>query len=102
MIKKSKEIIKFIKLVNSTFGHLTPVVNDHWEGDLNAIGMQKGDKLIYISYYNQDDYFYECELLTNSNKRPYLVQESNNATEKELLEVISKFFGISRVKQQNI
>ncbi|RTK94638.1 MAG: hypothetical protein EKK64_08055 [Neisseriaceae bacterium] len=65
-------------------------------------GLQKDDKLIYIAYYNHDDYFYECELLTSSNKRPYLVQESNNATEEELLEVISKFFDISCIKQQNI
>ena len=94
MIKKSKEIIDFIKLVNITFGSLAPVINDHWEGDLYAIGLQKDNKLIYVAFYNKNDYFYECELLTNDSGNSYVVQESNNATEEELLTIISKFFKI--------
>ncbi len=62
---KNKSIRNFIKLMNSTFEQESPIINDYWEGNSCAIGLQKENRLIYIASYgkNKDDYFYELELI---------------------------------------
>ena len=94
MIRKSKEIIKLIKLVNTIFGNSGLEVCDNWASDSNAIGFYKNNQLIYIAFYNKDDYFYECDLITGDPDQPYLIQESNNTTKQQLIKIMSKFFAI--------
>ncbi|WP_341755624.1 hypothetical protein [Candidatus Tisiphia endosymbiont of Ptychoptera albimana] len=101
MIKKEEGIIKLLNLVNDIFGNDAPVINDHWEGDLCAIGLQKDNKLIYVSITGcaKNQYFYECELLVDDPEEVYIAQDSeDNVTEERLLEVMSKFFDIPLVK----
>jgi len=99
VIKKQKEIIELVNLVNYTFGNDAPTINDHWETDLCAIGLQKNDKLIYIAAYAHNDYFYECELLVDDPDVIYIAQDTeNNVSKERILEVISDYFRIRPIK----
>lgn len=64
-----------------------------------VIALQKNNKLIYLSTYGAPKYecFYECELLTDGDE-VYLFKGAGNVKLKKLLEVISEFFEIERVK----
>lgn len=90
MIKKNKEIIRFLNLLKSTFENTNFTISDQWD-DASAIGFEKDNKLIYVAFYNHDDYFYECSFI-DELKHSYKVYDSNNATEKQLLKVIENFF----------
>ena len=99
MIKKKQEIVKFIKLVNNIFGSDVLTIVDHWEDTL-SIGFQKDDKLVYVSLYAQDSYFYECELLVDDPEIVYISQGCDNANAKQLLDAMSKFFEIKFIDKK--
>lgn len=81
-MRKVKEIKQFVSLVDSIFGKEAFTRADHWEGDLTAIGLQKDNKLIYVSCYSKSDYFYECEILKEyydpEHDVPYTVWANGN------------------------
>ena len=94
---KHHSITNLVELIFNKFGSNAPIIMDHWEGDLYAIGLEKNNKLIYISTYElkPNHYFYECEILTNDTQKPYLVDSTeDDITEERLLKVMSKFFEI--------
>ena len=94
MRRKTIEIARFCNLLKRTFKSANFIVNDQWD-DANAIGFQKDNKLIYVAFYSQDDYFYECSILTDGFGQSCKVC-SNNATEEEMLRIIGNFFEIKR------
>ncbi|WP_342269581.1 hypothetical protein [Rickettsia endosymbiont of Orchestes rusci] len=97
MIEKNKQVKKLIKLVNNIFGNDIFTVVNYW-CDESSIGLKKDNKLIYVCIYNKNGYFYESEILLDDPEEPYIVQDSENVSEEQLLEVISKFFEIERKK----
>jgi hypothetical protein len=99
MIKKDREIKRLIKFIDKIFGINVLEIKDYWES-YDAIGLQRDNKLIYISTtrYKKHGYFYECELLVDDPEIVYISQESeSNVSQEELLNVIEKFFEIKRI-----
>ena len=85
------------KLKRSLDFNLIEIV-DYWDADLCAIGIKKGDKLIYISNYNYVDskelkFDYDFEII---NKREItklqVVNKFRDKLEIELLNDIKMFF----------
>ena len=102
MIKKDKEVIEIIKLINSTFGNDVLTIKDYWN-DYISIGLKKGNKLIYIACYGKNDYFYEYELLVDNPDIVYISQGSDNVMSKtKLLKVISDFFNIKIISDKTL
>jgi hypothetical protein len=68
------ERIKFIvnHLVNK-FGETSFKLKDHWDGDLNAIGLTDNEEkyLIYISSYGESDFYVALENLTDAEELTY-------------------------------
>ncbi|WP_341789110.1 MULTISPECIES: hypothetical protein [unclassified Rickettsia] len=96
MIEKNQLVIRFIDIINKEFGDDTFSVVDDWD-DFNSIGFKRNNKLIYICIYDKDDYFYECEVLSNVSDKPaQAVGRASVNTKKELVEIMSKFFEIER------
>ena len=86
-----------IKLKGNLDFNLIEIV-DYWDADLCAIGIKKGDKLIYISNYNYVDskelkFDYDFEII---NKREItklqVVNKFRDKLEIELLNDIKMFF----------
>ena len=102
-MKKHNSITNLVELICNKFGNNAPIIMDHWEDDLYAIGLEKNNKFIYISTYELEPnhYFYECEILSNDTEKPYLVHSTeDDITEKRLLEVMSRFFDIPLVRNR--
>jgi hypothetical protein len=101
MIDKDKSLQELIDLIFKTFGRDTFIIRDYWD-DFFAIGLERNKKLIYICRYGSrpEDYFYECEILLDSEDMPYKSYESDNADTKKIMSVIESFFeikGINRI-----
>ena len=99
MTNKNRAIIRIIKLVNKVFGVNAPQPNDDYS-PFDDIGLQKGDKVIYIntSSYKKFGYYYSCDVLDND---PEIILRSlydgQTSSKEELLQIIEKFFEIKRV-----
>lgn len=72
---------------------------DFWEADLCAIGLKKGNKLIYISTYNYTDIHeafevdFDLEIIDETNPdKVIVVKEFRNASENQLKDEIDCFF----------
>jgi hypothetical protein len=100
-MKKDKTILDFVDRlkVNPTLTGLTLV--DNWPSDLCAIGIQKGDKLVYISTFNFIDesdikYDYDLEHIDKSdNSNIIVVKEGRGVTEQHLITELKSFLGVS-------
>lgn len=92
---KDKKITKFLKLVEEKFGNDKLSIVNYWSL-YGTIGLTRENKLIYIDYYNKSDCYYECEIHSteDTSGTDFKVCDSDNVTEKQLLEIISKFFEI--------
>jgi hypothetical protein len=64
---------------------------DHWEGDLCAIGIRaesSDDRLVYVSTYGMSEgrYYYECEAASAESAAEYVVvKEANDVSFEQLL-----------------
>ncbi|MEY4463831.1 MAG: hypothetical protein RLZZ81_802 [Pseudomonadota bacterium] len=95
IVKRSKVINKLLSTINKIFGNDSFIISSRWDSVCD-VGLQRGNKLIYISTFGckKNCYFYECEILVNDPEEVYIVEDSDTALEEELLEIISKFFEI--------
>lgn len=96
IVKRNKQINKLLNTINNMFGSDNFLISSRWDSVCD-IGLQKGNKLIYISTFGckKNCYFYESEILINDPKEVYIVQNNEtNVPEENLLEIISKFFEI--------
>ena len=73
-------------------------VVDHWDADLCAIGIQRGNKLVYIAnanYIGQQPmkYDFDLELLPPGDNSAYnVVYEGRGVLEAELIDAITEFW----------
>lgn len=86
-----------IKLKNNLEFNLIEIV-DYWDADLCAIGIKKGDKLVYISNYNYVDnkelkFDYDFEIVNKKEvTKLEVIKEFRDKFEIELLNDVKMFF----------
>ncbi|MDP3146606.1 MAG: hypothetical protein Q8N66_14450 [Bacteroidota bacterium] len=71
---------------------------DYWDADLCAIGLKKGNKLIYINTFNslpsRPVYDYDLEILTNKIDKFQVIKKARRVTEEEIIKAVKEFFDI--------
>jgi hypothetical protein len=101
---KDINIAKVLKILKRAFGAKTFKEVDYWNDEF-AIGLQKSNKLIYISTaaaaQDEDYYFYECELLVDDPDKVYISNGCDEGNTKDLLKTISDFFEIPPICGKN-
>jgi hypothetical protein len=73
-LNKNQKIKSLLRHLEDKFGSNAFKIKDHWDSDLNAIGLMDNSEtyLIYISIYeDQDLYFVSLENPTKSEDFPY-------------------------------
>ncbi|RYE25810.1 MAG: hypothetical protein EOP51_02790 [Sphingobacteriales bacterium] len=94
---KDKSIHQLIDLLKSNFGQDTFEFVDNWESDLCAIGVKKGNKMIYISTCNYIDksveYDIDFELIDNPDQYN-LIEEKRAISLNDLLSTIKEFLEV--------
>lgn len=99
-MEKDKTILNLINKLKSILDFTLLKVVDHWPSDLCAIGLQRGDKLVYISTYNFVDkgklrYDYDLELIDESGETKInVLKEGRGVTENELTEELRVFLEV--------
>jgi putative N-acetylmannosamine-6-phosphate epimerase len=95
--KTITELINKLKLVINF--NLIDIV-DYWDADLCAIGLKKGNRLVYISTYGyiHDEkikYDFDLELINETSEdKIEVVKEGRGVSEIDLAAEIVMFFGI--------
>jgi hypothetical protein len=95
-MKKDKSIIDLISKVKLYSNIDSLNIIDYWEGDLFAIGFTKGNKLVYISTFDNfsetiQKYYYEFEILTNQIDVYSVVKTGDGVTFPELITEMKSF-----------
>lgn len=70
-------------------------ITDYWDGDLMAIGLQKDNRVVYISTVNIDEtgfYYYEFELVDKNNETLFVLKREENVEESKMVEAVQLFF----------
>ena len=72
-LNKNKRIKSTIKHLADRFGERSFKIKDHWDEDLNAIGLMDNEEkhLVYISTYGDKDFFVSLENLETGGDHPY-------------------------------
>lgn len=95
---KDKTILDLIQKLKSNLDFNLLEIVDYWPSDLCAIGLQKGNKLVYISTFNslhKDEVKYDYDLeLYDKKDDVVIIKEGREITEKELIKEIKKFLEI--------
>lgn len=65
-LNKDDKIKSVVRHLADKFGEDKFKIMDHWDGDLNAIGLVDNEEksLVYISTYGGNDYFIQKRLMT--------------------------------------
>jgi hypothetical protein len=74
-------------------------VVDHWEADRCAIGLQKGNKLIYISTYNgvkhaKEEYDYDLEIGENLKDSSTVIKSVKGISNSQLIHEIKSYLEV--------
>jgi hypothetical protein len=92
-MEKDKSLIDLLEKlkVKANFEEIEFV--DYWDGDLCAIGLKRGNKLVYINTFNSDDKFdYDLELLdTVDIQNLNVIKEGRGVSEDILITEIKDF-----------
>jgi hypothetical protein len=72
-LNKDERIKATVKHLADKFGQNKFKVKDHWDEDLNAIGLTDNDEkyLVYISTYGDNDFYVSLENSKASDDYPY-------------------------------
>lgn len=99
-MEKDKSILLIIEKIKSVVDfHLIQIV-DYWDADLCAIGLKKGNKLVYISTFNAIDeavakYDYDLEIVDeNLIDKIDVVREGRGVSERELIDELRLFLSV--------
>jgi hypothetical protein len=98
-MEKDKTILDLLKRLSSVKNFDLLQIVDYWEADLCAIGIKRGEKLIYISTYNYLNkhlrFDYDLEILDNLDESNFkLIKEARQASEDELVKDIKEFLNV--------
>ena len=98
-MKKHETIIKFMERLKLVINFTLLEIVDYWEADLCAIGLKKGNQLVYISTFNYVEeaelaYDFDLELLDqNIREQIEIIKEGRRVSESELMDEIKAFLG---------
>jgi hypothetical protein len=72
-LNKDKRIKSTIRHLADRFGERNFKIKDHWDGDINAIGLVDNEEkhLVYISTYGDQNFFVSLENLETVDDHPY-------------------------------
>ena len=89
-LNKDKRIKSTVKHLVDKFGEGNFKIKDHWDGDLNAIGLTDNEEkfLIYFSTYGDNDFFVSLENSKTLNDQPYEPTEDFDHVDINRLEKI--------------
>ena len=99
-MNKDKTIVNFVRELMLIIDMKSIQIVDHWDADLCAIGLAKGNKLIYVSTYNyiNEDvcrYDYDLETLKELDlDKLEVVKEGVGVSETELIHELRAFLDI--------
>ncbi|MCG2613441.1 hypothetical protein LZZ85_04080 [Terrimonas sp. NA20] len=100
MMEKDTTILKLIEQLRSLIDFNLMTIIDYWEGDLCAIGLTKGDRLVYISTIAHLDssvpkYDFDLEISTGSRPDQFIVSKKGRGVLLvELVQEIKLFLAI--------
>jgi hypothetical protein len=95
-VEKDKSVTDFLgRLQLATDLTLVQFV-DYWDADLCAIGIKRGNRLVYISTFDVVyKYYYELELLDENELGKYTVlQRGDGVDENVLISIVKEFLKI--------
>jgi len=99
-MEKDKTILNFIEKLKLMLDFTLLKVVDNWSSDLCAFGLQKGNKLVYISTFNFVDksvvkYDYDLELIDGLDETKIkILKEGRGVIEEELIEELRGFLEV--------
>lgn len=99
-MEKDKTIVDFINKLKPIVNFTSLEIVDYWDADLCAIGIKKGDRLIYISTFNYISdkvrkYDYDLEVINKSTKdKIRVLKEGRGVLEDELIAELKTFLQI--------
>ncbi|MEJ1242506.1 hypothetical protein WBG78_30435 [Chryseolinea sp. T2] len=72
-LNKDERIISAVQYLAGKFGENNFKIKDHWDGDLNSIGLADNEEkyLVYISTYGEKDFCVSLENSKTSDDFPY-------------------------------
>ncbi len=96
-LNKDDKIKSVVRHLADKFGEDKFKIMDHWDGDLNAIGLVDNEEkhLVYISAYGDNDYFVSLENSKTTDDYPYEpAGDFNNINIQELEKVFARHSGL--------
>jgi hypothetical protein len=72
-VEKDSSILKLIERLKLVINFTQLEVIDYWDADLCAIGLKKGNRLVYISTFNyieknESGYDFDLEIIHDNSK----------------------------------
>lgn len=99
-MEKDITILKLIERLKLIINFSLLKVVDYWEADLCAIGLMKGNKLVYISTFNYIEneelmYDFDLEIIEENDKEKISVLKvGRNVSENDLVDEIKLFLDV--------
>lgn len=99
-MEKDITVLKFIEKLKLIINFTLLEVVDYWEADLCAIGLIKGNKLVYISTFNYIEneelmYDFDFEIIDENDKEKIsIIKAGRNVSEDELVNEIKVFLEV--------
>ena len=99
-MEKDITILKFIERLKLIINFSLLEIVDYWEADLFAIGLIKGNKLVYISTFKNVKnekvlYDFDLEIIDENDKEKYnVIRIGRNISEAELFSEIKLFLDV--------
>ena len=97
-MEKDRTIVELIERLKLLINFALIEIVDYWDADLCAIGLKKGDKVVYISTFNSIEneelnYDFDLEKIVEKDKEKIEVMRvGRNVSEAELVREINLFF----------
>ena len=105
-LNKNRKIISTVKHLADKFGDKSFKIKDHWDGDLNAIGLVDNEEkfLVYFSAHADNDFYVSLENLEAIDDLPYKpAGDFDNVDLLELERILIRHLGIKTTDaQQNV
>lgn len=99
-MEKDKTILLFIERLRTILNFSLIHIVDYWDSDLCAIGLKRGNKLVYISTYNFSNesivkYDYDLEIIDEeATDKIEILKEGRGVSEREIVDELRSFLEV--------